>query len=243
MLKYGDITSIRGFAQPLADIASSWASVNDVNVTCPPSYAIPSAADYLCDAVASILINRGLRVVRLRLPSPGREKRVQTHAHDYAMLSYDDRVRAQLKRYRGLCDAVGGDIQNLVIVNDARITGAQEVALADELKKCSDSFSVLWVYIVRADLSSGMSPMVEHFVNSLRVRDANDVIKLGATRPLAITARLARRVLLFTPVDFGRLISTWPKELLVELRVAAEKEGLGAIPCMAGNLDRLLDVT
>lgn len=241
-LKHGDIRSIENFAIPLADAVKAWTAYDEygmIGITSPPcSNKLRSAASYLSDAVVDILCREGALVNRLTLPSPITGDQVR--AQDYAKLSQEERKAVQRCRYQGIGNSVAKNVRRLVVINDARITGAQENSLSLELDKSSAHFSLLWLYIIRTDPMLALSfPAVEHAINTIGIQDPIDLVRFGATRKVAVTARLARRVLGLEEDMFERLIARWPRNLTLTLRSLALEEGLGQDDRLMKNLDRL----
>lgn len=242
--KHGDLAAITDYARLLAARLATDPAFNDqarrarrLVITSPPFARLPSASHYLGEQVARVLgkhasVPTSGMTILAGPPYVPLRSRPSSTSRDYARLDAIERADAQRQQLALLADVPDqlAGAEAIVVVNDARVTGSQELALRRFLDFRSSAASIGWAYIVDVDPGPAQhQPRIEDLLNQHAMSD-DDFISGIAAATWCPTSRGVRRALSLPHESLRKVRDALGPDRCSELVVLARGEGLERTP-------------
>ena len=236
--KLGVKRSILYFARQLLPLArqlierdehqTSWV------LTSPAMVAAPAAANLLCRELYPLLRRELPAALRLSVVEIGTEADVANGFHwktglrslDYATLGVEDRVRERQRLSASLVIEPGLRDGAVLFVNDIRVTGAHQGAMARYFERAR-AMAVHWLYVIDVVQAVGRSdPRLEARLNHTSL---DELMQLLACEEIEYTSKCIQRVLLLGGDEIElllRRLDAARTSRLLELTIAEGYSGL-----------------
>lgn len=219
-LKYGAVAAAQRFGSELATAFARqfphWVTQGFYS-TASAYKQVPTAAHALwrCMHQSRHMLHVPLRVVR-----------DQVYDGEYERLSAADRLQV-VQEFGLLLQPAPLPHARLLVVDDVRVTGSHEEAIAALCRQAGVA-EVVFAYAI--DASAYPNAQVEQTLNSMAVQSVDDLLTLHANEPCVLNARVAKRLLLWPGKDLPTLLEQLDDTLLARLYNAARNDGYIHLP-------------
>lgn len=230
-LKYGDGLVAHDYANKLCDLLEKDLEKDkDYNLTGSAYQDIPTAAVSVAFALFNALRSKGFRVTYTPI-------RGLAFTHDYSNMLFEDREKIITQNELSFKDIPGQKkIQNIIVVDDIRVTGLHEYAIERFLNERGDVLNAHFVYI--AMLNEGVKetdPRIEWRLNHAHVNNLEKLVEIMRGDVFYPNARICKFILAAQKNDLSKFLKTAPADKLRHLQKLIRQEGYDKIDCYRDN--------
>lgn len=223
-LKIGESSAVQSYGRLLGQrvarhLGNSGPTDQPCLLAAPPVHVVPSAASLLTSFIHRELLRADSRVHLLSI-------RRRPLGMSIAGAHYS--VRSEFERERYLDDAyealsTGQDLHGarILVINDVRVTGAQERRLA-QFFRTEGVAEVHWLYILTLKLPR--NPDVEAYLNTCGLASDDDLARQISRTDTTLTTRGLWHLMSLGPEAFESAIDRWSIEQLRHLQSALRSE-------------------